>query len=286
MVFSKIASSALSAALAAAATAPQFLHNPKQVVAIADFPYGFDKLVEGNIVFTAPDAGPVNVHVDMTGLPAEPVVYHVHHGSVPADGNCDALGAILDPFAGDAVCGADVAQCQVGNLSGKHGAGQGPIFEQKYVDSFLSLDTAASANIVGQSVAFHFANGTKFACATIVPANKVRLASLKEEYFASGNGGLAFLEEIDGAFDAAFDCDTTTASATSVLSETASASSGAQLPSLSVPATNATYGNVTIASDWNCSSPEEPAPKTSICEDSAAAVGASFLSFLGLLALL
>jgi hypothetical protein len=51
-------------------------------------------------------------------------VYHIHDYPVPADGNCTATGAHVDPFVrGEAPpCDASApATCQVGDLSGKHG---------------------------------------------------------------------------------------------------------------------------------------------------------------------
>lgn len=269
---------AIGASFAVAATAPQFLSNPKEVVAIADFPYGFDKLVDGNIVFTAKDGGPVNVHVDLTGLPSDDsITYHVHEGGVPSDGDCEAIGPILDPFAGQEDCGTDPAQCKIGDLSGKHGDVCGDIFEQKYVDSFLSLDTNAPASILGKSIALHLSNGTKFACANIEAAAKVRLASLKEEYLGSGNDDLAFLEEIDGPLE----------TLTPVVEEPLT--DFAAMTSFLWEHANATqFHNFSAAAEWNCTHDDEDTQtvKTSICEDSAATISASLMSLLSLLAFL
>lgn len=270
---------ALGASFAVAATAPQFLSNPKEIVAIADFPYGFDKLVDGNIVFTAKDGGPVHVHVDITGLPSEDsLTYHVHEGSVPSDGDCEAIGPILDPFAGQEVCGADPAQCKIGDLSGKHNEITGEIFEQKYVDSFLSLDAKAPASILGKSIAFHHSNGTKFACSNIEAAAKVRLASLKEEYLGSGNDDLAFLEEIDGPLE----------TLTPSVEESKEPVIAAMRSVLWEHANATKFQNVSESADWNCTHDEEdtPAVKTSICEDSSATRSVSLMSLLSLLAFL
>ena len=51
-------------------------------------------------------------------------VYHIHAKPVPADGNCTATGAHLDPYNRGETPLCDSTQqntCQTGDLSGKHG---------------------------------------------------------------------------------------------------------------------------------------------------------------------
>lgn len=166
--------------------APKVKKNPKNIVAIADFPFGFDKGVRGNVVFSSKDGKEVNVHVDMTGLPESggPFYYHIHEKSVPGDGNCDAVGLHFNPYGAPPDCEnqKDDSYCQVGDLSGKHGWIDTTCFETKYTDPFLSLNKKSKAYIVGRSLVFHFANMTKFACADIELASNLRLNSLIEEY--------------------------------------------------------------------------------------------------------
>ena len=52
------------------------------------------------------------------------VVYHIHDQPVPADGNCTATAAHLDPYIRGEIPPCDNTQpetCQVGDLTGKHG---------------------------------------------------------------------------------------------------------------------------------------------------------------------
>ena len=51
-------------------------------------------------------------------------VYHIHDLPVPADGNCTATAAHLDPYIRGEIPPCDNTQpetCQVGDLTGKHG---------------------------------------------------------------------------------------------------------------------------------------------------------------------
>ena len=95
----------LALALLVVSTAPIITKNPKNIVAIADFPFGFDKKVNGYIVFTAKEGKAVNVHVDLTGLPSEgPFPYHVHVKLVPEDGDCNKVGDHLNPYNASENC--------------------------------------------------------------------------------------------------------------------------------------------------------------------------------------
>lgn len=251
---------------AAAGTAAQVLFNPKDVVAVADFPCGYDELVEGAVVFMAKNGGPVDVHVDIVGLPVnEQLSYHIHEGLVPADGNCEALGPIIDPNYGDEICGRDIGRCKVGDMSGKHGPMLGPSFEQNFVESFVSIESGRPSSIIGSSVALHHANGTIFACSSIERADKLRLVSLKEEYTRSGNSDLQYLEEID--------IDKSLQSATTLTLELyPSQFREHRNESLLMQPSGANHEIVRANSELNCTMPDEdeqPAIQTSICEDSA-----------------
>jgi Cu-Zn family superoxide dismutase len=179
--------------------APKIKKNPKNVVAIADFPFGFDNNVQGNIVFTAKRGKAVNVHVDVTGLPKEggPFQYHIHENLVPSDGNCDLVGLHFNPYDAPPDCEdqKDDSYCQVGDLSGKHGWIDTTCFETKYNDPYLSLNKKSNSYIVGRSVTFHFANLTKFACADIELASNIRLQSLQDEYNSNSNYDLQELQK-------------------------------------------------------------------------------------------
>lgn len=151
--------------------APRALMPRAESVAVASFPQGRSQLVRANIVFSAKSNDPVEVHVDLTGLPAEggPFTYHIHELPVPVDGDCDAVGDHFNPF--DAPVGCDALPsnsfCEVGDLSGKHGFINTTCFETRYTDPYLSLNPKSQSYVGGRSVVLHFANNTRFACATI-----------------------------------------------------------------------------------------------------------------------
>lgn len=165
--------------------APKIKKNPKNIVAIADFPFGGNKDIKGNVVFTS-SGKHVNVHVDMTGFPHNegPFYYHIHERSVPENGNCEACGLHFNPYNSSPDCLAQKhdGYCQVGDLSGKHGAVNSTCFEFKFTDPYLSLNKRSKSYIVGRSLVFHYANMTKLACADIELANDLRLQSLMDEY--------------------------------------------------------------------------------------------------------
>lgn len=191
----------LALALLVMGKAPMITKNPKNIVAIADFPFGFDKKVNGYIVFTAKEGKAVNVHVDLTGLPSEgPFPYHVHVKLVSVDGDCNKVGDRLNHYNASETCVHKDRPytCQVGDLSGKHGEITGREFETSYEDPYISLNPNSKSNIVGKSVVLHFANNTRFACADIELASKVRLESLREDYQEYGNKDL---EDIEASLD-------------------------------------------------------------------------------------
>lgn len=169
--------------------APKIKKNPKDVVAIADFPFGGNKQVTGTVVFTAKQGNFVNVHVDITGLPKNegPFYYHIHEKSVPGDGNCEAVGLHFNPYLASPECDEQKndAYCQVGDLLGKHGLINTTCFELKYIDPLLSLNKKSRSYIIGKSLVFHYPNMTKIACADIEEANDLRLQSLIDEYIQS-----------------------------------------------------------------------------------------------------
>ncbi|ODV79672.1 Cu,Zn superoxide dismutase-like protein, partial [Suhomyces tanzawaensis NRRL Y-17324] len=165
-----------------AGKAPTITRNPKNAVAVADFPFGFDNHVKGSIVFTAKRRGKIGVHVDMTGLPPSggPFYYHIHDHPIPEDGNCDVAGGRFDPYDGVEDCDSvrNDAYCRVGDLSGKHGWINTTCFETQYTDLFLSLNRKSDSYIVGKSVVFHYENMTSFACSNIELASLAKIESM------------------------------------------------------------------------------------------------------------
>ncbi|KAG7663408.1 uncharacterized protein J8A68_003060 [[Candida] subhashii] len=179
----------LLATLTSADKAPKIKKNPKDIVAIADFPFGGDKEIKGNVIFTAKQGSSVNVHFDMTGFPADgaPYYYHIHENSVPANGDCEAVGLHFNPYNASPDCPKQKhdGYCQVGDLSGKHGLVNTTCFELKFEDPYLSLNKKSKSYIVGRSLVFHYKNMTKLACADIELADDIKLQNLILEYTQS-----------------------------------------------------------------------------------------------------
>ncbi|KAK2047136.1 superoxide dismutase [Colletotrichum somersetense] len=126
--------------------------------------------VKGSIIATtAPDGKGVEFMVRFSNLPKEggPFSYHIHVDPVPADGNCTKTLAHQDPFIrGEATpCDASKPEtCQVGDLSGKHGAVTAD-YEKTYVDPYLSIAEGPGSFFGNRSFVFHFANKTRISCA-------------------------------------------------------------------------------------------------------------------------
>jgi hypothetical protein len=86
-----------------------------------------DSNVSGDITFSEGKGGKgAEVKVDLKGFKGVPgpYAYHVHVAPVPADGNCTGTLGHLDPYGvvvANACTSKDQQDCQVGDLSGKHG---------------------------------------------------------------------------------------------------------------------------------------------------------------------
>jgi hypothetical protein len=116
-------------------------------------------------------------------------VYHIHQEPVPSSGNCTATLGHLDPYArGDSPpCNADdVASCQIGDLSGKHGTiSTLPGFSANYSDPYLSLTPGAPGFFGNRSIVLHYSNLTRIACANfkLVESNST---SSNGSYYGGG----------------------------------------------------------------------------------------------------
>ncbi|KAF2447783.1 Cu,Zn superoxide dismutase-like protein [Karstenula rhodostoma CBS 690.94] len=128
----------------------------------------------------------VTVEVALANLPSEggPFIYHIHEKPVPADGNCTATGAHLDPYKRGEVplCDADNKEtCQTGDLSGKHGnITTGTSFSAIYNDEFLATLTDDKSYFGDKSIVVHLSNKTRIACANfkqLSPGNASTTAS-------------------------------------------------------------------------------------------------------------
>ncbi|KAK4132477.1 hypothetical protein BT67DRAFT_79103 [Trichocladium antarcticum] len=172
-------------------------NNPVGVVYKATFPesafwkyaYPDGGNIEGDITATAGEDGEgVVFDLKLTNLPqiGGPITYHLHVAPVPADGNCSATLAHLDPFVrGEASpCNKDApATCQVGDLSGKHGAIPADATEHavRYTDAYASTRDGIGAFFGNRSIVFHYPNKTRITCANFAVA--------EEEGGGNGGGG-------------------------------------------------------------------------------------------------
>jgi hypothetical protein len=138
--------------------------------------------LDGNVQgYVSARAGPggvgVTFEVSFSNLPTEggPFTYHLHDQAVPANGNCTATRAHLDPFGRgeDTPCDATQPEtCQVGDNSGKYGKITSDPYFVSYHDPYSSLREDIHGSYFGdRSFVFHFANKTRISCANFTPLN-------------------------------------------------------------------------------------------------------------------
>ncbi|EAQ92701.1 hypothetical protein CHGG_00936 [Chaetomium globosum CBS 148.51] len=138
-------------------------------------PMSLPKTPGGEVTAEAnPDGQGVRFTLKLSNLPTTggPFSYHLHVDPVPENGNCTATLAHLDPYIrGEATpCEkSSPATCQVGDLSGKHGAitpdAEGA-FEATYVDLYASTLEGIGAFFGNRSIVFHHPNKTRISCAS------------------------------------------------------------------------------------------------------------------------
>jgi hypothetical protein len=180
---------------AVAQDAPRVNDNPPGVGFKATFPeepFFKEAAIEGNvkgeIYAQATDSGQgVKFKVKFSNLPKEggPFTYHIHVDPVPANGNCTATLAHLDPFARgeDPPCDPkDPASCQVGDNSGKHGKITSDPYEAEYIDYYASTKEGIGAFFGNRSIVFHYANKTRITCANFV--SQIKPPATNESYSA------------------------------------------------------------------------------------------------------
>ena len=122
-------------------------------------------------IYPSPDdSAAVRVSVELEGLPAGDVSYHVHSlGVAPGEGVGATAGhwnPLDSPNLGDACNPQDDAEaCEAGDLSGKHGALAGPAACTAYDDYGIALSGVRS--VVGRSIVVHNSTGARVAGATL-----------------------------------------------------------------------------------------------------------------------
>ncbi|KAK3906937.1 superoxide dismutase [Staphylotrichum tortipilum] len=145
---------------------------PKEAFFKPAFPEGGN--IEGEVTAEAhKDGKGVKFTIKLSNLPkiGAALPYHLHVDPVPSNGNCTATLAHLDPYIrGEATpCDkAAPATCQVGDLSGKHGAIPADVgtWETSYVDPYASTVEGIGAFFGNRSIVFHYPNKTRITCAS------------------------------------------------------------------------------------------------------------------------
>ncbi|CDO96203.1 unnamed protein product [Kluyveromyces dobzhanskii CBS 2104] len=154
-------------------SAPVVYENPEKACYLAEFPHTGSDKVGGYITFTSLD-GIAKVNVRISSL--EPnLQYHIHEKPVnQSDSTCASTKEHLNPYNGVVPCGKDISKCEVGDLSGKYGNIDSSYYETEYLDPYLSLIKGSPSYVGGKSITLHYTNGTRFACADIVPCRKLK----------------------------------------------------------------------------------------------------------------
>jgi hypothetical protein len=164
-VLSTIVLAAATAGLATAGEAPMVTDNPVGVTYKATL----DGDVQGSITATSGiDGYGVIFKVAFEDLPEDegPFGYHLHAKAVPEDGNCTGTAAHLNPYNATTTCDlTKLSECEVGDLSGKHGKANGTDFEVSYVDLFASLNPKDPGFFGSLSFVIHRNDSSRLACA-------------------------------------------------------------------------------------------------------------------------
>ncbi|KAK3725098.1 hypothetical protein LTR37_000609 [Vermiconidia calcicola] len=158
----------LPAGLANEKAAPPTTGNPQGAQYIAALPSGS---VSGSVVASSSFNGTgVNFQISLSGLPSQggPFQYHIHENPVASDGSCSSVGEHVDPYrVGDLVpCDQKKPQdCQVGDLSGKHGLLNATNYASNYIDNYVSTVVDSPAFVGSRSLVVHYSNKTIITCA-------------------------------------------------------------------------------------------------------------------------
>ncbi|KAL8868432.1 MAG: hypothetical protein Q9174_004998 [Haloplaca sp. 1 TL-2023] len=176
--------------------APVVKGNPVGTTYTATLPGSEKSGIRGSVSgSSSADGQGVVFSIELSGFPDAslgPFSYHIHDQPVPADGNCTATRAHLDPYKRGPMPPCDSTQlqtCEVGDLSGKYGridlagkqidsahpeelrTNKANTFTASYTDLYLSTMEGETESFFGnRSVVFHQANSTRIACANFVLA--------------------------------------------------------------------------------------------------------------------
>lgn len=115
-------------------------------------------------------------NVNLSGFPAVggPYIYHIHAMPVPANGNCTAAAAHLDPYVRGEAPPCDSTHpetCQVGDLSGKHGNITTSNVNINYLDLYVSTKSGSNASLGGLALVVHNTFTQRLTCANFLPVS-------------------------------------------------------------------------------------------------------------------
>jgi len=180
---SKIAVAAALVSLATAGDAPVAQATGIGTTYSATIPAKVNSLSGAILGSIAPDGAGTNFQISFYNLPGSGNLSYSLHVDRVSNNDCSTAGAVLDPYGGftGPKCATDMAGCQVGDLSDKHGAatilsgGSGTgYFPANYVDKYVSMDPKSAAFFGKGSFVVNDETGAAIACANFVNAANVK----------------------------------------------------------------------------------------------------------------
>jgi len=152
----------------------------------------FDGAVNGFIdLIQAWQGGVTAVEVNLNGLADTPNKWHVH--VFPKQDGCgpSSVGGHYNPFnVPVGVPCPNMSDCEVGDLSGKHGAFTSATVMAAFNDT--NLDLYGVRSVVGRSIVIHRQTGERYACATIAPILPVY--KLKANFTGALEGSILLMQ--------------------------------------------------------------------------------------------
>ncbi|KAF9929814.1 hypothetical protein FBU30_001188 [Linnemannia zychae] len=166
-----------------------FAQTRESQIAIIDMAGIYGTFTFSPLPDTQTTIGGANVVIDIergltrqtAKLPNVGFEYHIHMKQVGAGNNCEATGGHLDDPLKPGVYPCDSSdpdKCQEGDLSGKHDNlpwTETGALTLRYIDKQLKF-TGDATTVAGRSLVIHN-NGTRIACANILPHSEQRPAN-------------------------------------------------------------------------------------------------------------
>ncbi|KAG8533390.1 uncharacterized protein KY384_002173 [Bacidia gigantensis] len=178
--------------------------NPSGVTYIATLPNKATTNIRGYVSASSnADGTGVFFNVNLFGFPSESlgpfrisilmtsIVYHIHDQPVPANGNCTATLAHLDPYIRGEKPPCDPAHpatCQVGDLAGKHGNITSPGLQTSYSDLYVATKQGLGSFVGNRSIVVHTSNTTRLTCANFVLSSGASPSGTGASASATGAG--------------------------------------------------------------------------------------------------